>query len=48
MTFANGRWTLHALKGMRNYSDAGSYEVHDATAVITGKLGTGYWKRSVE
>ncbi|MBR0896832.1 caspase family protein [Bradyrhizobium tropiciagri] len=48
VTFANGRWTLHALKGLRNYSDAGSYEVHDATAVITGKLGTGYWKRSVE
>lgn len=48
VTFANGRWTLHARKGMRNYSDAGSYEVHDAIAVITGKLGTGYWKRSVE
>ncbi|NEV02111.1 caspase family protein [Bradyrhizobium uaiense] len=48
VTFANGRWTLHALKGLRNYTDAGSYEVHDATAVITGKLGTGYWKRSVE
>lgn len=48
VTFANGRWTLHALRGLRNYSDAGSYEVHDATAVITGKLGTGYWKRSVE
>ncbi len=48
VTFANGRWTLHALKGMRNYSDAGTYEVHDATAVITGKLGTGYWKRSME
>lgn len=48
VTFANGRWTLHALKGLRNYSDAGSYEVHDTTAVITGKLGTGYWKRSVE
>ncbi len=48
VSFANGHWTLHALKGLRNYSDAGSYEVHDATAVITGKLGTGYWKRSVE
>ncbi|MCC8956436.1 caspase family protein [Bradyrhizobium sp. Pear77] len=48
VTFANGRWTLHALKGVRNYSDAGSYEVRDSTAVITGKLGTGYWKRSVE
>ena len=48
VTFANGRWTLHALRGLRNYRDAGSYEVHDSTAVITGKLGTGYWKRSVE
>ncbi|MCC8981622.1 caspase family protein [Bradyrhizobium acaciae] len=48
VTFANGRWTLHALRGLRNFTDAGSYEVHDATAVITGKLGTGYWKRSVE
>ena len=26
----------------------GSYEIRDSTAVITGKLGTGYWKRSVE
>ncbi|MHC2435137.1 caspase family protein [Bradyrhizobium sp. USDA 4451] len=48
VTFVNGRWTLHALKGLRNYSDAGSYEVRDSIAAITGKLGTGYWKRSVE
>ncbi|WP_050403376.1 caspase family protein [Bradyrhizobium embrapense] len=48
VSFANGRWTLHALRGLRNYHDAGSYEVHDSIAVITGKLGTGYWKRSVE
>ncbi|MHC2337851.1 caspase family protein [Bradyrhizobium sp. USDA 4454] len=48
VTFVNGRWTLHALKGLRNYSDAGSYEVRDSIAVITGKLGTGYWKRSGE
>ncbi|QOZ23152.1 caspase family protein [Bradyrhizobium sp. CCBAU 51753] len=48
VTFANGRWTLHALRGLRNYSDGGSYEIHDATAVITGKLGTGYWKRTVD
>ena len=48
MTAANGRWTLHALRGLKNYSDGGSYETHDTTAVITGKLGTGYWKRSVE
>ncbi|MCS3445838.1 MULTISPECIES: caspase family protein [Bradyrhizobium] len=48
VSFANGRWTLHALRGLRNYSDGGSYEIRDAIAVITGKLGTGYWKRSVE
>jgi hypothetical protein len=46
MTAANGHWTLHALKGVAGYQDAGSYEVRDAMAVITGKLGTGYWKRS--
>jgi Caspase domain len=49
ITAANGRWTLHALKGLsKDYSDGGSYEIHDTIAVITGKLGTGYWKRSVE
>jgi hypothetical protein len=30
------------------YADAGSYEVRDTTAVITGRLGTGYWKRSLQ
>ena len=45
----NGRWTLHALKGLsKDYSDGGSYEIHNTVAIITGKLGTGYWKRSVE
>jgi|SRR5579862_6618887 len=48
MTAANGHWTLHALKGLRNWSDGGSYELHDTIAVITGKLGTGAWKRSEE
>ncbi|MGA2058606.1 MAG: caspase family protein [Bradyrhizobium sp.] len=49
ITAANGRWTLHALKGLsKDYSDGGSYEIHDTIAVITGKLGTGYWKRSME
>ncbi len=49
ITAANGRWTLRALKGLpKDYSDGGSYEIHDTIAVITGKLGTGYWKRSVE
>ncbi|MGY4575631.1 caspase family protein [Bradyrhizobium sp. USDA 3256] len=28
--------------------DGGSYEVRGTIAVINGKLGTGYWKRSVE
>ena len=44
----NGRWSLHAMRGLPGYADAGSYEVRDATAVITGKLGTGYWKRSLQ
>jgi hypothetical protein len=48
ITAANGRWTLHALRGLSNYSDGGAYEIHDALAVITGKLGTGAWKRSAE
>ena len=48
ITAANGHWTLHALKGLTNYADSGSYEVRDATAVITGKLGTGHWKRSMQ
>lgn len=45
---ANGRWTLRALRGLSGYSDGGAYEIHDAMAVITGKLGTGAWKRSAE
>jgi hypothetical protein len=49
VTAANGHWTLHPLKGLpKDYSDGGSYEIRDTIAVITGKLGTGYWKRSVE
>jgi hypothetical protein len=42
----NGHWTLHANKGLTGYDDGGSYEVRDTAAVITGKLGTGYWKQS--
>jgi caspase domain-containing protein len=49
VTAANGHWTLHPLKGLpKDYRDGGSYEIHDTIAVITGKLGTGYWKRSAE
>jgi hypothetical protein len=46
MTAANGHWTLHVVKGMRNWDDGGDYDVHDTTAAITGKLGTGSWKRA--
>lgn len=48
ITAANGRWSLRALRGLSGYSDGGAYEVHDALALITGKLGTGAWKRSAE
>ncbi|WP_298885285.1 caspase family protein [uncultured Bradyrhizobium sp.] len=48
ITAANGHWTLHATRGLSGYSDGGAYEIHDALAVITGKLGTGAWKRSAE
>jgi hypothetical protein len=48
ITAASGRWTLRAMKGLKNYADSGSYEVRDTTAVITGKLGTGNWKRSLQ
>jgi hypothetical protein len=46
ITAMNGHWSIQAIKGLPGYSDSGSYEVRDASAVITGKLGTGYWKRN--
>jgi hypothetical protein len=48
MIATGGHWSIHAVKGLANDDDGGSYEVRDTTAVITGKLGTGYWKRSVQ
>ena len=48
ITAMSGHWSMHVIKGLTGYDDAGSYEVHDTTAVITGKLGTGYWKRSLQ
>jgi hypothetical protein len=48
MTASNGHWTLHTLRGLNGYSDGGSYEMHDTIAIITGKLGTGTWKRAAE
>ena len=43
----NGGWSMHVVRGLKGYDDSGSYEVHDTTAVITGKLGTGHWKKSL-
>jgi len=44
----NGRWSIHANRGLTGYDDGGSYEIRDTAATITGKLGTGYWKRSLQ
>jgi hypothetical protein len=44
----NGHWSIQTNKGLTGYDDGGSYEIRDTTAVITGKLGTGYWKRSLQ
>jgi len=44
----NGHWSIHANRGLTGYDDSGSYEIRDTAAVITGKLGTGYWKRSLQ
>ena len=44
----NGHWSIHANRGLTGYDDGGSYEIRDTAAVITGKLGTGYWKRSLQ
>jgi hypothetical protein len=48
MTASNGHWTLHTVRGLKGYSDAGSYEMHDTVAIITGKLGAGTWRRAAE
>jgi hypothetical protein len=48
ITAINGRWSIHANRGLTDYDDSGSYEIRDTAAVITGKLGTGYWKRSLQ
>jgi hypothetical protein len=48
ITATNGHWSIHAIRGLSGHSDGGSYEVRDTAAVITGKLGIGYWKRSLQ
>jgi len=37
-----------ALERLGFYCDGDAYEIRDTLAVITGKLGTGSWRRSVE
>ncbi len=44
----NGHWSIRANRGLTGYDDGGSYEIRDSAAVITGKLGTGHWKRSLQ
>jgi hypothetical protein len=48
ITAINGHWSIHANRGLTGYVDGGSYEIRDTAAVITGKLGSGYWKRSLQ
>jgi hypothetical protein len=48
ITAIKGQWSIHAVRGLAGYKDGGSYEIRDTTAVITGKLGTGYWMRSLQ
>jgi len=43
---SNGRWTLHSTRGLAGWRDGGSYEFRDVnTLVMTGRLGTGIWRR---
>ena len=32
VTAMNGHWSIHAIKGLANYNDGGSYEVNDTAA----------------
>jgi len=44
MTAGNGRWRLHASKGLV-WDDGGAYELRENAAVMSGRLGTGIWRR---
>jgi len=44
--FGGGRWTLRATSGLPGYKDGGTYEFRGRdTFVVTGRLGTGVWRR---
>jgi hypothetical protein len=46
MTLGDGHWTLHATRGLSGWDDGGTYEFRDPnTLVMTGRLGTGVWRR---
>jgi len=44
---ANGKWTLRASRGLPGFEDGGTYKMRDSnTLVMTGRLGTGIWRRA--
>jgi hypothetical protein len=46
ITVGDGRWSLRATHGLPGWDDGGPYEVRDPnTLVMTGRLGTGVWRR---
>jgi hypothetical protein len=46
ITLGDGNWTLRASRGLPGWKDGGPYEFRDAnTLVMTGRLGTGIWRR---
>lgn len=49
VSFSGGHWTLRTVSGLPGWEDGGSYELRDAdTFVVTGKLGTGLWRRAID
>ena len=47
ISVTDGKWTMRAISGLPGYEDGGSYELKDRnTLVMTGKLGTGVWRRA--
>ncbi|MGH6846247.1 MAG: caspase family protein [Methylocella sp.] len=46
ITLSDGRWTLRSTLGLAGWVDGGTYEFRDVnTLVMTGRLGTGIWRR---
>jgi hypothetical protein len=46
ITFRDGQWSLHSTRGLSGWKDGGPYELRDPdTLVLTGRVGTGIWRR---